>query len=204
MEELEMFRKVAIVVIVIAPMHVAFANSCMTKSEARHAYSTSYLYWHGADHCWDATPGRHATASHYHHFVRQHRDEGQVVQAEPQPVVQARPAVQPQPQPAIQAQPQPVEEPTPLSTLTSADLIRAGQTRMIDVLESKLKDRWPDTNNMEFQTKPVLIEAATADAQPIVSVRIVLLSIGVVLVICTVLEVAFGARNEQRRRDRYV
>jgi hypothetical protein len=69
--------------------------------------------------------------------------------------------------------------------------------------ESNLNDRWPDTN-MEFQTKPLLIESAIADAQPIVSVRIVILSIGVVLVICTVLEVAFGARIEQRRLDGYM
>jgi hypothetical protein len=192
MEELEMFRTVAIVMIVVAPMHAASAASCMTKSEARQAYSTSYLYWHGADHCWDATPnGRRDIVRPRHHFVPPHRDEDQVAQV--------------QPQPAIQAQPQPVEEPPPLPspTLTSADLIRAGHTMMIEELETTLKDRWPDTN-MEFQDKPVLIASATADAQPIVPVRVVMLSIGVILVICTVLEVAFGAKIAQRRIDRYM
>jgi hypothetical protein len=116
-------------------------------------------------------------------------------------VAQAQP--QPKPQPAIQAQPQPVEEPPPLLTLTSADLIRMGHTMMIEELESTLKDRWPDTN-MEFQNKPLLIVSATADAQPIVPVRVIMLSIGVILVICTVLEVAFGARTAQRRIDRYM
>jgi len=27
-------------------------DSCMTKDEAR----TSHIYWHGRNHCWDATP----------------------------------------------------------------------------------------------------------------------------------------------------
>jgi hypothetical protein len=206
MEELEMFRTVAIVVLVVAPMHAASAASCMTKSEARQAYSTSYLYWHGADHCWDATPnGRRDIAGQRHHFVLPHRDEDQVAQAQPQP----QPALRAQLQPAIQAQSQPEEPaPLPLPILTSADLIRAGHTMRIEELESTLRDRWPDTNmefqNIEFQTKPVLIASAAADAEPIVPVRIVMLSIGVILVICTVLEVAFGARIAQRRIDRYM
>jgi len=201
MEELEMFRTVAIVVIVVAPMHTASAASCMTKSEARQAYSTSYLYWHGANHCWDATPsGRRDIARQRHHFVLPQRDEDQVAQVQPQP----QPAIRAQPPPAIQAQPPPEEPaPLPLPSLTSADLIRAGHTMMIEQLESTLQDRWPDTN-MEFQTKPVLIASASADAEPIVPVRVVLLSIGVILVICTVLEVAFGARIAQRRIDRYM
>jgi hypothetical protein len=220
-KELKMFRTVALVVIVIAPMHAAAAGSCMTKSEARRVYATAHLYWHGADHCWDATPGRRYTERRRHHFVRQHRDEDEVAQAEPQPVrqaepqpvkqAQAQPAIQAQPQPvkqaqaqpAIQAQPQPVEEPAPLSPLTpppltSADLIRAGHTMRIEELESTLRDRWPDTH-MEVRTaKPLLIESATADAQPTVSVGIVMLSIGGILVVCTIL-VAFGARVQQGR-----
>jgi hypothetical protein len=116
-----MFRTVAIVVIVFAPMHAASAASCMTKSEARHAYSTSYIYWHGANHCWDATPGgRRYAVRHQHHYVRHHHDEDQVVQVRPRP-----PSV-------IQVQQQPVEEPTPLPMLTPADLIRAGHTMMIE------------------------------------------------------------------------
>jgi hypothetical protein len=193
-----MFRAIALVVIVIAPMQAASAApSCMTKSEARRVYTTSHLYWHGADHCWDATPGgRRYAEKRRHHFVRQHRDEDEVVQAEPQPVRQV------QPQPAAQAEPQPVEEPSPLPTLTpppltSADLVRAGHTMRIEELESTLRDRWPGTY-MEVRTKPLLIESATADAQPTMSVGIVMLSIGGILVICTML-VSFGAKVGQRR-----
>jgi hypothetical protein len=175
----------------------------MTESEARRVYSTSHLYWHGADHCWDATPGRVRNSERpRHHFVRQHRDEDEAVKAQPQPVLlaQPKPLAQAQPLLVTQAQPQAAEELTPLPTLTTADLIRAGHTRMIEELESKLRDRWPDTH-MEFQTKPSLIEAATADAGSTVSVGLVILSIGGILVICTML-VLFGATVEQRRHSR--
>jgi hypothetical protein len=31
----------------------------MSQSEARQHFGSVHLYWHGPDHCWDATPGRH-------------------------------------------------------------------------------------------------------------------------------------------------
>ena len=206
-----MFRTVALVVIVVAPMQAAFSAPCMTVSEARRVYSTSHLYWHGADHCWDATPNRVRNSERpRHHFVRRHQDEDEAVKAQPQTVLlaQPKPLAQAQPQPVTpappqaitQAEPQPAEELTPLPTLTTADLIRAGHTRMIEELESKLKDRWSDTH-MEFQTKPSLIESATADAGSTVSVGLVILSLGGILVICSIL-ISFGATVEQRRRSR--
>jgi hypothetical protein len=195
----KVFRVIAFVAIVIVPMQAASAATCMTKSEARRVYSTSHIYWHGANHCWDATPGgRRYAERRRHHFVRQHRDGDEVAQAEPQAVSHV-----------AQAQPQPVEVPTPLPApaltppeLTQADLIRVGHTLRIEELESTLRDRWPETH-MEIRTKPRLIEAATADAQPSASVGIVMLSIGGMLVICTML-VSFGVQVEQRRRGRYV
>jgi hypothetical protein len=199
MEGAAVFRTVALVVIVVAPMHAASAAPCMTESEARRAYSTAHLYWHGADHCWDASPGRlRSSGKPRHHFVRQHRDEDEVVKAQPKPVLQAQPQLVAQAQLVAQPDPQSAKESTPLPMLTSADLIRAGHTRMIEELESKLRDRWSDTR-MEFQAKPSLIEVATADAPSTVSVGLVILSIGGILVIWTML-VSFGAKVEQRRQ----
>ena len=206
-----MFRTVALVVIVVAPMQAAFSAPCMTVSEARRVYSTSHLFWHGADHCWDATPGRVRNSERpRHHFVRKHRDEEEVVKAQPQPVLLAQPKPLAQAQPQLvaqaprqvitQAEPQPADELTPLPTLTTADLIRAGNTRIFEEMESKLKERWSDTH-MEFQTKPSLIEAATADVGSTVSVGLVILSIGGILVICATL-VSFGVTVEQRRHRR--
>ena len=31
-------------------------TSCMSKTEARQHFGMVYLYWHGPEHCWDATP----------------------------------------------------------------------------------------------------------------------------------------------------
>ena len=34
------------------------SESCMSKTEARQHFGLVHIYWHGADHCWDASPGR--------------------------------------------------------------------------------------------------------------------------------------------------
>ena len=52
-------RVVVIVVWMLAlaaPSHAS--NSCMTKTEARQHFGSVHIYWHGPDHCWDATPIR--------------------------------------------------------------------------------------------------------------------------------------------------
>src|SRR5882757_7233452 len=104
-------------------MQAAYASSCMTESEARRVYSTSHLYWHGADHCWDATPNRVRNSDRpRHHFVRQHRDEDEAVRAQPQPVLpaQPKPLAQAQPQLVAQAPPEVITqaEPQPAEVLT--------------------------------------------------------------------------------------
>ena len=47
----------ALIVASTAPSHAS--SSCMSKSEARQHYGSVHIYWHGPDHCWDATTGRH-------------------------------------------------------------------------------------------------------------------------------------------------
>src|SRR6266478_8717059 len=34
------------------------SKSCMTKTEARQHFGSVHIYWHGNDHCWDATSTR--------------------------------------------------------------------------------------------------------------------------------------------------
>ena len=56
-------RSVVIVVFALVtatPVHAS--KSCMTMAEARQQFSNSHLYWHGAGHCWDATPPPHRLA----------------------------------------------------------------------------------------------------------------------------------------------
>jgi hypothetical protein len=40
-----------------SPAHAS--KSCMTQAEARAQFATSHLYWHGPNHCWDATTPAH-------------------------------------------------------------------------------------------------------------------------------------------------
>jgi hypothetical protein len=35
------------------------SQSCMSKTEARQHFALAHIYWHGPDHCWDASPSRH-------------------------------------------------------------------------------------------------------------------------------------------------
>jgi hypothetical protein len=34
------------------------SKSCMSKTEARQHFGSVHIYWHGPEHCWDATPTR--------------------------------------------------------------------------------------------------------------------------------------------------
>ena len=60
--------RVAIIVVtmVVATTPLEASQSCMSKTEARQHFNSSHIYWHGPDHCWDATPPRH----HQIHGVR--------------------------------------------------------------------------------------------------------------------------------------
>lgn len=51
-------RVAMIAVLLVAATPSDAAKSCMTKTEARQHFGSVHIYWHGADHCWDATPSR--------------------------------------------------------------------------------------------------------------------------------------------------
>jgi len=48
---------VVFVLMAATPSHAS--KSCMTMAEARAQFATSHLYWHGPNHCWDATAPMH-------------------------------------------------------------------------------------------------------------------------------------------------
>ena len=52
---------IAVAVVVVSSPSQA-SPSCMTQAEARQAFGQRHLYWHGAGHCWDATPSRRQLA----------------------------------------------------------------------------------------------------------------------------------------------
>jgi hypothetical protein len=65
--------RVAVIVVLLAAATPSEASkSCMTKTEARQHFGSVHIYWHGQDHCWDASPIRR----HYQiHKVQQKIDE---------------------------------------------------------------------------------------------------------------------------------
>jgi hypothetical protein len=50
--------RVAVIVVFVSLLTTRSeaSTSCMSKIEARQHFGTVYLYWHGPEHCWDATP----------------------------------------------------------------------------------------------------------------------------------------------------
>jgi hypothetical protein len=48
------------------------SRSCMSKTEARQHFGSVHIYWHGPDHCWDATPTRRR---HQIHSVVQRKND---------------------------------------------------------------------------------------------------------------------------------
>jgi hypothetical protein len=49
---------IVVTMLVVTTPSIA-SQSCMSKTEARQHFGSTYIYWHGPDHCWDATPPRH-------------------------------------------------------------------------------------------------------------------------------------------------
>src|ERR1700744_3337743 len=69
-------RTATIFVFVLLAVSPAYASkSCMTQAEARAQFATSHLYWHGPDHCWDATTPRHRMISRAKPKQQQARDD---------------------------------------------------------------------------------------------------------------------------------
>ena len=50
--------RVAVIVVFVSLLTTRSeaSTSCMSKTEARQHFGTVYLYWHGPEHCWDASP----------------------------------------------------------------------------------------------------------------------------------------------------
>jgi hypothetical protein len=69
--------RVAVIVVsmLVAATPSEASKSCMSKTEARQHFGTVYIYWHGKNHCWDATPPRR-----YHQFSKVQRQVQQKVQ----------------------------------------------------------------------------------------------------------------------------
>ncbi len=82
------------VVVIATPSHAS--TSCMSKSEARSQFGDVHIYWHGAEHCWDASPGRHRYAAR----AQQHLHKQNVHEAKQAKWRDARSEIVPDSEPA--------------------------------------------------------------------------------------------------------
>ena len=169
-------RTIAIaVVLLLWPAFVHASKDCMTKAEARKAYRTSYLYWHGKGRCWSAS----ARASHRHQkvgAVRRHRDEA-LNKAKGKPELEVR-----------------AEVPTRAErALTQDDLRAFGNSMAAMATEPTLAilDRWPDEELPQHRTKPTAVQEPS-----LVNARTIIMAIIMFMVLLAVLIEVTGYRRK--------
>jgi hypothetical protein len=63
--------RVAVFVVFVSILATASeaSESCMTRTEAHRHFGSAHIYWHGADHCWNATSTR------WHHRIHHVREK---------------------------------------------------------------------------------------------------------------------------------
>jgi hypothetical protein len=158
---------IAVVALVSWPAVAHASKDCMTRVEARKAYRTSYLYWHGKGRCWDAS----SRVSHRHQKV------GAV-----QHHVEASHKTKPKPEAS------PVQTPAE-RTLTPNDLRTYANSMAAMTSEPILTilDRWPDEELPQHRTKPTAVqEPSMMNTKIIIMVIIIFMVLSAVLIEVTV------------------
>ena len=64
---------VSMLIMLVVATRSDASPSCMSKTEAGQQFGSMHIYWHGRDHCWDATPTRRLTRNHQNHKGQQNR-----------------------------------------------------------------------------------------------------------------------------------
>jgi hypothetical protein len=63
---------VVFVAVMVLGAPVRASANCMNLGEARHHFGSVHLYWHGSNHCWDASPGHRRDSSATQRHARRH------------------------------------------------------------------------------------------------------------------------------------
>ena len=161
------------VVVLLWPAAAHASKDCMTKTEARKVYRTSYLYWHGKGRCWDASP----RVSHRHSKVgaaqRQRVKAPHIAKAKTGPeVVEAR---------RVQ---------TPAEWTLTPDHLRTWGNSMAAMTAEPsvtILDRWPDEELPQIRTKPT----AAKDSSLMNSRTVILVIIIFMVLLAVLIEVRF-------------
>lgn len=173
-------------IIVIAAMvllwpAVAHASKdCMTKTEARKAYRTSYLYWHGKGRCWDASP----RSSHRHAKVGAAQRRG----------VKASHKAETKSKPAVQDEVGLSQGPTRAERLLTPDDLRTwadSRAEMTAEPSVTIAGRWPDEEFPQHRTKLT----AAKDSSLMNSRTVIMVVIIFMVLLAILIEVRFHRRT---------
>ena len=184
------------VLVAASPAHAS--KSCMTMAEARAQFATSHLYWHGPDHCWDATAPQHR-------IVRRvkPREQQQAEAEDTTPVVAAQddtvPAKREPKWRNAMSEMLPIEAPSAASAVPSLPAIAATGMNWLD--------RWVDVAQiappsfLRRDTELATAEVSTSSGQkadPMVTpMRLILVFLSIV-VILAVIELLFRNTIHER------
>jgi hypothetical protein len=158
------------VLVVTTPSEAS--KSCMSKTEARQHFGSVHIYWHGKEHCWDATPTRR----------RQHRINN-VQRKLDQPKWRETMSLLPKEEPAILK-----EEP---AILPKEEPVTRWIDRWVDTEPPPIASRWVDI--VQVAPSPIIRKS-----EPLVTLRdivIVIIVVGVTLAIVMVFERAISRRS---------
>jgi hypothetical protein len=156
----------------------------MTKAEARGAYRTSYLYWHGKGRCWDAGP----RASH--RSKRTHAVKANPVKASHKTKAKLNQEMRVE---AAESRPVPKEA---SGTLTPDDL-RTWANSMAAMPSDPIVtilDRWPDEELPQSGSKPAAAEEPSLkNARTVMTLLIMFMA-----VLATLIGVTLHRRSSYR------
>jgi len=188
------FAMIAVAVVMVSSPSQA-SPSCMTQAEARQKFGAAHLYWHGPNHCWDATPPSRRRLAQRAKVRERQQVEREAAQEKKSPQVEkpsrwaheprwreAMSKMLPDDAPLVQA---------PAPTLAGAGSIDAPAPRM------NWRDRWVDV----VQRAPPVVDrsepadlasaAAAYTVEPMVTPTRVMLAFLAVLLTLAVIELLF-------------
>jgi hypothetical protein len=186
------------VFVLLATAPAQASKSCMTMAEARAQFATSHLYWHGPNHCWDATAPQHRIISR----ARPKQQQAEGDNAAPDIAAQddgAAPAKRESKWRNAMSEMLPADTPAVASALPSLPAIAAtGMTWL---------DRWVDVAQVappsflrrapEFAAAEVAPPAAQKADPMVTPMRLILVFMSIV-VILTVIELLFRNAIHER------
>ena len=159
--------RVAVIVVFVSVLTTASeaSRSCMSKTEARQHFGSVHIYWHGRDHCWDATP---TNRQHRVRTVQRIVDRPKWHDSMSKMLSDAAPV---QAAPSVQAAAPPQAAPW--------------GNRWVDIESSPIDSRWVDI--VQVAPPPII-----RNAEPMVTSRGVVMVMVMVIIITTLTLLIFG------------